>query len=113
MIRLTEDKFQDFWTGLYNTKFHIEIVRRLHNRFKDQIFYIPDKDGFYLLHWAAIMGNNDLVDFILSRSVPIDQPMSDALQAQAIHLAAMEGRVNVLHTLVQNGVAIDGVDKYD
>lgn len=58
-----------------------------------------------MVHWAALGGNENLVDFLLSRGSPVD-PVDDT-NATPFILAASAGRYEVVNLLAGRGANVN------
>ncbi|XP_011503116.1 PREDICTED: 26S proteasome non-ATPase regulatory subunit 10-like isoform X1 [Ceratosolen solmsi marchali] len=64
-----------------------------------------DENCRMLLHWAALGGHDELVDYLLLADAPVDAV--DDMGMTPLILAASAGRHNVVNTLLKNGANIN------
>jgi ankyrin repeat protein len=72
-----------------------------------QLSFSPDFSSTTPLHLASSLGNTDCVKWLLSAGHPID--IMDAEGRSALHLAALEAHLDLIHVLARQG-PIDGYD---
>ena len=68
-----------------------------------------DRDGLSLLHWAAIGGNADVCQFLVSAGIHVDS--QDLAGRTALHCAAYGGYVNSMLVLLENKAACNSQDR--
>jgi len=69
-----------------------------------------DGDDDTPLHYAAALGNADLVTFLIDKGAKIDLP--DAERKTPLHLAAINDRRDAVAALLKRGAAIEARDDY-
>jgi len=66
-------------------------------------------DGATAAHWAALMGNLELLTWLADASAPVDLPIESSGMAP-VHWASTRGHVDVVRFLLKRGVEIDAQD---
>ncbi|KAL4721631.1 hypothetical protein ACJJTC_010879 [Scirpophaga incertulas] len=69
------------------------------------LVHTADENGRLLLHWAALGGNVNLVDFLLDKGSPIDSV--DDTNSSSLILAASAGRIEVVRLLIGKGANVN------
>jgi ankyrin repeat protein len=69
-----------------------------------------DKEGHTFLHWAALAGNNDLIEYLLDKGVPLNEHSHNDYGPRPIHWACVHGNVKTIDLFLEKGVAIDTTD---
>ena len=69
-----------------------------------------DGDGDTPLHYAASLGNADLVSFLIDKGAKLD--LQDADRKTPLHLASMNDRRDAVAALLKRGAAIEARDDY-
>lgn len=69
------------------------------------IFFITFQNQRLLIHWAALGGNENLVDFLIDLGSPLD-PLDDTNSTPLI-LASSAGRVQVVKLLLSKGANVN------
>ena len=69
-----------------------------------------DKEGHTLLHWAALAGNNDMIEYLLEKGVPLNEHSHNDYGPRPIHWACVHGNVKTIDLFLEKGVPIDTTD---
>lgn len=69
-----------------------------------------DKEGHTFLHWAALSGNNDLIEYLLDKGVPLNEHSHNDYGPRPIHWACVRGNVKSIDLFLEKGVPIDTTD---
>ncbi|KAJ0177213.1 hypothetical protein K1T71_007222 [Dendrolimus kikuchii] len=69
------------------------------------LIHTPDENGRLLIHWAALGGNNNLVDFLVHSGSPLDP--SDDTNTTPLILAASAARVEVVKLLLSKNANVN------
>ncbi|KAJ3459672.1 hypothetical protein MRS44_015745 [Fusarium solani] len=71
-------------------------------------------DGYLPIHAAALNGHGEFVRQLLSETnADVDQETCDGTQRTALHIAAEDGFIDVVETLLSHGAAVDRGDEDD
>ncbi|OCT99816.1 probable protein S-acyltransferase 23 [Xenopus laevis] len=70
-----------------------------------------DEKGHTPVHWAALTGSIELMEFFVDCKGPVDTPSQAELGQRPIHWAAVSGSVAVVDILLKAGVSLDVEDK--
>ncbi|RSL65837.1 hypothetical protein CEP54_004070 [Fusarium duplospermum] len=71
-------------------------------------------DGILPIHAAALNGHGEFVRQLLSETnADVDQKTSDGTQRTALHIAAEDGFIDIVKTLLSHGAAVDRGDEDD
>jgi len=66
-------------------------------------------DGATPAHWAALLGNLPLLEYLADAGAPLDKPV-EASGMAPIHWAATRGQVEIVRLLLQRGIDINATD---
>ncbi len=83
-----------------------EIVEREGNQFLQQ----RDPEGHTFVHWAALGGANNVLEFLLDRGCPINEQSRNEYGPKPIHWACVHGHAVTLDLFLERGVPIDSLD---
>jgi ankyrin repeat protein len=75
-----------------------------------QLVDARDGNGMTLLHYAAIGGSADLINYVIDKGAKVE--LQDAQRKTPLHLAAMNDRQDAAAALLKRGAAIDARDDY-
>ena len=75
-----------------------------------QVLESRDGDGMTLLHYAAIGGSADLINYFIDKGAKLE--FQDAQLKTPLHLAAMNDRQNAVAALLKRGAALETRDDY-
>ena len=75
-----------------------------------QVLDARDGDGRTLLHYAAVGGNADLINYLVEKGAKLEP--RDARQKTPLHLAAMNDRKDAVAALLKRGAALETRDDY-
>lgn len=82
----------------------ISIVKELRNILDDLAFVkyinLQSESGLTLIHEAAVMGNIEIIDFLIQNGAALDTKNSFGLNA--LHIACQEDRVNLVIYLIES-----------
>ncbi|CAH2087175.1 unnamed protein product [Euphydryas editha] len=65
----------------------------------------PDSNSRLLIHWAALGGNENLVDYLIDESSPVD--FVDDTNCTPLILASSAGRLEVVRLLIGKGANVN------
>ena len=69
-----------------------------------------DDEGHTLVHWAALGGYNEIVEFLLEKGAPLNDHSENDYGPRPIHWACVNGHVIVVELFIERGVALDVTD---
>ena len=69
-----------------------------------------DPSGHTLLHWAALAGSTELVEFLLQHGALLDVHSDNDYGPRPIHWACVHGHVTVIDQFLEKGVSIETMD---
>ena len=72
------------------------------------LFFAKDTNSFTPLHWAAMSGHGDLVEFLLANKADVNA--RDNIGRSALHFAAQNGWADVVELLLTNKADINAKD---
>jgi len=75
-----------------------------------EILNIPDENGLTALHYAANLGHEDCIKYLLDRGAEVN--VVDNYHSSPLHHAAARGQTNAISLLLQSGAALDTLDCY-
>lgn len=78
------------------------LVKKLHDESED-----IEAFGWSLLHWAVAGGNEEVVDYLLSRSFPTETVSGDLIERTPLHLAIGFNDLRIAKLLIENGANIE------
>ena len=84
----------------------VEIVEKQDADFVQRI----DKEGHTFLHWAALAGNNTMIEYLLEKGVPLNEHSHNDYGPRPIHWACVHGNVKTMDLFLERGVPIDTTD---
>ncbi|KAJ8730108.1 hypothetical protein PYW07_017146 [Mythimna separata] len=71
----------------------------------NELILTPDSNQRLLIHWAALGGNENLVDYLLDLGSPVD-PLDDT-SSTPLMLSSSAGRVEVVKLLLSKGADVN------
>ena len=83
-----------------------EIVEKEDADFVQQI----DKEGHTFLHWAALASNNDMIEYLLEKGVPLNEYSHDDYGPHPIRWACVYGNIKTIDLFLEKRVPIDTTD---
>ena len=69
-----------------------------------------DKEGHTFLHWASLSGNNELIEYLLDKGIPLNEHSHNDYGPRPIHWACVRGNVKTIDLFLEKGVPIDTTD---
>ncbi len=69
-----------------------------------------DQEGHTFVHWAALGGANNVLEFLLDRGCPMNEKSRNDYGPQPIHWACVYGHAVTLDLFLERGVPIDSLD---
>lgn len=69
-----------------------------------------DDEGHTLVHWAALGGYNEIIEYLLHKGAPLNDHSKNDYGPRPIHWACINGHVIVVELFVERGVDIDTSD---
>ncbi len=76
----------------------------------DEYVQKKDKEGHTFVHWAALGGQNVVVEYLLEKGAPINEHSDNDYGPRPIHWACVHGHVVVAELLLERSVPIDVMD---
>ncbi|MCJ7487919.1 MAG: ankyrin repeat domain-containing protein, partial [Candidatus Aminicenantes bacterium] len=98
---------QDIFDAL--RKGDVAVVKALVEK-SPQVLDARDGDGRTPLHYAAVGGNADLINYLVEKGAKLEP--RDARQKTPLHLAAMNDRKDAVAALLKRGAALETRDDY-
>ena len=69
-----------------------------------------DGEGHTFVHWAALGGYNELIEFLLEKGAPLNEHSDNDYGPRPIHWACVHGNITTVDLFVEKGVPIDTTD---
>lgn len=85
-------------------------VREIVEKEGNELLQKRDEEGHTFVHWAALGGSNDVLEFLLDRGCPINQHSENDYGPKPIHWACVHGHVVTLDIFLERGVPLDSLD---
>ena len=76
----------------------------------DELAQRVDLEGHTLVHWAALGGFHELIDFLVGKGVPLNKPSNNDYGPLPIHWACVHGHIMTVEYFLDKGVPIDSTD---
>ncbi|KAG5743576.1 hypothetical protein H9Q70_013714 [Fusarium xylarioides] len=109
----TQDTHGNYPIDLATIEGHIQVVKLLLDEAADpQLFLCRGKDGDRPIHLAVIHSHYQLLEVLVQKN-RIYLDVFNLNDICAIHLAARDGQIALLHMLKENGATIDVLDSND
>ena len=87
---------------------NIRAIKKLFNSKGITCLEVKDKEGCSPLHYAAIVGNKEVVDFLIGNNASIHT--SDDVGYTPLHAAAMGGHREIIDLLISKGANVNTKD---
>ena len=84
----------------------MEVVEREGDAFVQK----QDAEGHTFVHWAALGGYNELINYLLDKGAPFNEHSNNDYGPRPIHWACVHGNVTTVNLFLEKGVAIDTTD---
>ncbi len=85
-------------------------VREIVDREGNEFLLQRDQEGHTFVHWAALGGANNVLEFLLDRGCPINEQSRNDYGPKPIHWACVHGHAATLDLFLERGVPIDSLD---
>ena len=69
-----------------------------------------DPEGHTLIHWAALGGHNEIINYLLEKGVPLNEHSDNDYGPRPIHWACVHGHAITVDLFLEQGVPIDVTD---
>lgn len=69
-----------------------------------------DVEGHTFVHWAALSGSHELVDYLVEKGAPLNSHSKNDYGPLPIHWACAKGHVMAVEYFLDKGVHIDATD---
>lgn len=69
-----------------------------------------DEDGHTFVHWAALGGYNEVVNYLLDKGAPLNEHSDNDYGPRPIHWACVHGQITTIDLFVEKGVPVDTTD---
>ena len=69
-----------------------------------------DPEGHTLIHWAALGGHNEIINYLLEKGVPLNEHSDNDYGPRPIHWACVHGHAVTVDLFLEQGVPIDVTD---
>lgn len=69
-----------------------------------------DIEGHTLVHWAALGGFHELVDYLVEKGAPLNNRSKNDYGPLPIHWASASGHIMTIEYFIDKGVHIDATD---
>ena len=69
-----------------------------------------DLEGHTFVHWAALGGHHELIDFLVEKGAPLNNHSKNDYGPLPIHFACVHGHIMTIEYFLDKGVAIDAAD---
>lgn len=83
-----------------------EIVEKQDADFLQRI----DREGHTFLHWAALAGSNETIEYLVDKGVPLNEHSHNDYGPRPIHWACVRGNVKTIDLFLEKGVSVDATD---
>lgn len=85
-------------------------VREIVEREGDDFVQRRDEEGHTFVHWAALGGANDVLEYLTDRGAPLNEHSLNDYGPRPIHWACVHGHVVTMDLLLDKGVPVDTLD---
>ena len=99
------------FTELISIASNIKRVSELLNQHGSSFAAKLDIEGHTLVHWAALGGFHDLVDFLVEQGAPLNQQSNNDYGPLPIHWACVHGHILTVEYFLNKGIDIDATDR--
>lgn len=93
-------------THFSNMKKVMEVLETAGDGFASRV----DLEGHTLVHWAALGGFHDLIDYLVSKGAPLNKPSNNDYGPLPIHWACVHGHIMTVEYYLDKGIPIDSTD---
>jgi hypothetical protein len=85
-------------------------VKELVGKEEEEFVEKRDEEGHTFVHWAALGGYNEMVNFLLEKGAPLNEHSDNDYGPRPIHWACIHGNITTVDLFVERGVPIDTTD---
>jgi ankyrin repeat protein len=75
--------------------------------------YARDKNGYSLLHRAALAGRKQIAELLIARGAAVDDRALDGNGVTSLHLAADRGHKDIVRLLIEKGADVNAIARGD
>lgn len=88
----------------------IKTVQEIVEKEGDEIVCRRDAKGHFPIHWAALGGFNNLIEFFLEKGTSLNEHSLNDYGPRPIHWACVNGHVVTVDLFLEKGIHIDTTD---
>ena len=85
-------------------------VKEVVEREGDEYVLKRDKEGHTFVHWAALGGYNQIIEYLLEKGAPMNEHSDNDYGPRPIHWACVHGQLLTADLFLEKGVPVDCTD---
>ncbi|RWS22127.1 putative protein S-acyltransferase 23-like protein [Leptotrombidium deliense] len=100
------------WRELCFFETTLEDIQQIVQLYGKDILLIADDHGYFPIHWASIADKCVVIEYIIKTGVSVSLKADNDSAPESIHLAALEGNIDAIDTLIRHEANVNAKDNY-